>query len=487
VTFSGYASGQKVYQTDNGGTTWINVSGTLPNIPVNCIEYQDNSTDILYIGTDFGVFWKDGTMNDWLPYNTNLPNVIVDELEVYYPTSKLRAATYGRGLWESDLAISTLLALDCGVGGIISPAGNSCDTTFIPVIRVFNYGLDTLHSFVLHYYLDAQSPQTYTWNGSLGSLGHVDVTLPSINVAGGAHTYTAYTTDPNTFTDQNPGNDTRTSSFSILSNPSTIQTPITEGFVSNAFPPANWSLENSSGLWTRSTSAGGYGLSNESANAGFYAIQTGDDKIISSYIDFTVLASPISLSFDLAYAPYSFNGYDDSLVIDLYDDCNLSSLRVYAKGRDLLATAPAQTSPFVPAANQWRTDVVNLDTYAGHTPLEVRFIAKSAYGNDLWVDNININGYNVGVNEVKHADNHVTLYPNPASGKTYVEVSATQAKNVSIAVVDLLGNKLLTFNDISFTGRNRYSLDLGKFAAGIYLVKVEAGDFHSTQRLNVIR
>ncbi|MCX6274299.1 MAG: T9SS type A sorting domain-containing protein [Bacteroidetes bacterium] len=485
VTFSGYAAGQKVYQTDNGGTTWVNVSGTLPNIPVNCIEYQDNSTDILYIGTDFGVFWKDGTMNDWLPYNTNLPNVIIDELEIYYPTSKLRAATYGRGIWETDLAVSTLLALDCGVGGIISPAGNSCDTTFTPVIRVYNYGVDTLHSFVLHYYLDAQSQQTYTWNGALASLGHVDVTLASFNLTGGAHTFTAFTSDPNTFVDQNPGNDSRTSTFSILSNPSVVQAPITEGFSNAAFPPPGWTLENSSGLWIRSTTVGGFGTSSQSAQAQMYSINSGEDKIISGYIDFTNLVAPITLSFDVAYAQYSTT-YHDSLIVDLYSDCDAAGTRVYAKGDALLSTAPLTTNIFVPTSSQWRNDVINLDSYAGHSALEIRIIAKTGYGNDLYLDNININGINVGIGEAKNTENHVSVFPNPASGKAFVEVNASQTKNVSINVLDLLGNSITSINDASFNGMKRYEIDLNKLSAGIYFIKVDAGDFQSTQRINVI-
>jgi hypothetical protein len=43
-------------------------------------------------------------MADWIPYMTGLPNVPVYELEVQVSAGKLRAATYGRGIWQSDLA-----------------------------------------------------------------------------------------------------------------------------------------------------------------------------------------------------------------------------------------------------------------------------------------------------------------------------------------------------------------------------------------------
>ncbi len=97
-----------VYQSTNGGSSWTNISSGLPAIPVMCViqNKQNTAQNELYAGTDVGVYVKVGTAN-WAPFYTNLPNVVVTELDIYYnatPTnSRLRAATYGRGLWESDL------------------------------------------------------------------------------------------------------------------------------------------------------------------------------------------------------------------------------------------------------------------------------------------------------------------------------------------------------------------------------------------------
>ncbi len=105
VTLSGYSAGNKVYMSPNGGANWYNYSGSLPNVPVNCITYQKNTNEGLYIGTDLGVFFTDATMNDWVPYQSGLPNVIVTELEISYSNNKLWAATFGRGLWSSNLGM----------------------------------------------------------------------------------------------------------------------------------------------------------------------------------------------------------------------------------------------------------------------------------------------------------------------------------------------------------------------------------------------
>ncbi|WP_462255080.1 T9SS type A sorting domain-containing protein [Ferruginibacter sp.] len=110
VTFSGYSAGNKVFKSIDGGTTWTNISTGLPNLPINTIvSVNGSSNDAVYIGADIGIYYLDNSAaGGWAAYNTNLPNVAVRDLEIYYPTNKLRAGTYGRGVWESDLNIIVL-------------------------------------------------------------------------------------------------------------------------------------------------------------------------------------------------------------------------------------------------------------------------------------------------------------------------------------------------------------------------------------------
>ena len=104
VTLSDYNNAHKVYESIDAGDNWTNVSGSnLPELPVNCIVYQGGANDDLYIGTDVGVYYKDNTMSDWVPFNDGLPNVIVKELEIHYDEGTISAATFGRGVWKSDL------------------------------------------------------------------------------------------------------------------------------------------------------------------------------------------------------------------------------------------------------------------------------------------------------------------------------------------------------------------------------------------------
>ena len=98
-----------VYQSTDAGATWTDISSGLPSIPVMCVvQNKQNTTEIeLYAATDVGVYVKVGSA-DWMFYSEGLPNVVVTELDIFYDESspnlsRIRAATYGRGLWESEL------------------------------------------------------------------------------------------------------------------------------------------------------------------------------------------------------------------------------------------------------------------------------------------------------------------------------------------------------------------------------------------------
>ena len=490
VTFSGFSAADKIYYTSDGGSTWANVSGTLPNIPINCIEYQNGSNDIVYIGTDLGVFYTDATLNNWISYNTGLPNVIIDELEVYTPTSKLRAATFGRGIWESDLQVSTLLNVDASAVTMVYPPQSTCDTVIAPIVRIRNAGINTLTSVDLKYKTDAQPIQTYNWAGSLVSFATADITLPSYTFTSGTHTLTAYTTNPNISTDQNNLNDTIVRTFTILANPTAMQAPVMEGFVSTTFPPTNWTLENSSGLWSRSATVGGYSLSTQSARADFFSISSGTDKIISSYIDFQNLVAPIRLYFDVAYAPYSAS-YIDSLAVDLYDDCDGTAQRIYTKESNTLATAPPTTSYFIPTSTQWRTDTINLDTMAGKPSMLVRFLAISGYGNYLYIDNINLTGNPVGIAQLSTLTSQLSIYPNPTSGKANVTISQFEnLKMKDIEIYNVVGEKVAPSNSPKGgainslpSGGQGWALDLSSQPSGVYFITIKTEQGTANKKL----
>lgn len=215
VTLSGYTAGSKVYYSSNGGTSWTNISGSLPNIPSNTVVFQNTGSDAIYVGTDAGVYYKDNSLADWIPYMNGLPNVVVDELEIHAATNTITAATFGRGTWRAPLYSQP--NLDLAVVSITSPNGNFCSTTVAPELTVMNSGINAITSFQLTYTISGQASQTYSWSGNLTSGNSVLVTLPVSTVSAGSYTLTINASSINGGSDDNAANNSSSSTFTIVS------------------------------------------------------------------------------------------------------------------------------------------------------------------------------------------------------------------------------------------------------------------------------
>lgn len=107
ITVSGYNQHDKVFVTEDGGESWENITLNLPNLPANAISHQKGSKGGVYVGMDVGVYYKDSLMDEWQSFDTDMPNVIVNDLEILYNDEVIRAASYGRGIWESPLHENT--------------------------------------------------------------------------------------------------------------------------------------------------------------------------------------------------------------------------------------------------------------------------------------------------------------------------------------------------------------------------------------------
>ena len=102
VTLGGTNIGPKVLFSNNAGSSWSNVTGTLPdNLPVNCVAVDASNN--AYVGNDFGVFYRGNGWADWKPFYNGMPMVPVSDLHISESINQLRAATFGRGVWASDL------------------------------------------------------------------------------------------------------------------------------------------------------------------------------------------------------------------------------------------------------------------------------------------------------------------------------------------------------------------------------------------------
>ncbi len=111
VVLAGFGA-PHVWRGDLSGSvfSWVDISGTLPDIPFNSLCVDPLNPTHLYAGTDIGIFRYDGT--NWQLFNDGLPNTAIYDLRLHVGTRLLRAATHGRGLWERRLDLASMPNVD---------------------------------------------------------------------------------------------------------------------------------------------------------------------------------------------------------------------------------------------------------------------------------------------------------------------------------------------------------------------------------------
>jgi hypothetical protein len=101
VVYARYqADNKKVYITQNGGQSWTNITYNLGNMPIRSVVIDNTPARNIYLGAEIGVYTKAMNGNSWTLYNPDLPNVTIEEMEINYGSNTIKAATWGRGIWE---------------------------------------------------------------------------------------------------------------------------------------------------------------------------------------------------------------------------------------------------------------------------------------------------------------------------------------------------------------------------------------------------
>ena len=103
ITFGGFGSFH-VYQTMDNGNNWFPIDNNLPDIPHNTIIIDPDQPDNIYIGNDLGVYVSEDGGGNWTPFMEGLPEVVLAmHLSISPADQKLRIATHGNGIYQTDL------------------------------------------------------------------------------------------------------------------------------------------------------------------------------------------------------------------------------------------------------------------------------------------------------------------------------------------------------------------------------------------------
>ena len=453
-------TGSRIYTSTTGGAAWTNITGNFPAVVARCLVYQNDATEGIYVGTNYGVYFKDNTMSNWMPYDAGLPLVAVNELEIYYAGSKLRAATYGRGVWECDL-----------YSAVAQPpiALFSSDKTVVCPGQSVAYVDQT-----------AGSPTAWSWSFQGGTPATSTAQNPTVSYSSpGTYAVTLIATNNN-------GSDTATQTTYItvtgLSN-----LPLVEGFTSTQFPPAGWTTLNTNSdniFWVYTNTAGSQS-STSCMMFDNYTLDAGGarEEMQTPKYSFAGLGSA-ALSFDVAYRIYD-SQYSDTLQVLISTDCGVTYTSLYKKGGSTLASVTGgQTgSLFVPSGNaQWRAELINLNSYVGQPNVMIVFRNLGYWGQGLYVDNINISSTTaLALNGA--ADPMITLYPNPATKDVTLQFNDGKLFTGRIVVESIEGKVVLEKNIEASS--EKINVDVNGLAAGTYFIKILDGEQMRVKKLTV--
>jgi hypothetical protein len=196
--------------------TW-NVANTTAS-PVNCANVD------IFLSYDGGYTWP-------VTLASNVPNDGSQSVTIpvgQSTTARVKVKANGNIFFDisnTNFTIGPAQANtpnDVGVNSIISPSGTYCGNSVTPEVVVRNYGTNAISSFSLNYNYDGGANSVYNWSGNLAIGASVNISLPTANLGGGAHTFNAFTSIPNGVADTNPDNDTGASAFTTVANPTTI-------------------------------------------------------------------------------------------------------------------------------------------------------------------------------------------------------------------------------------------------------------------------
>ncbi|UCC40136.1 MAG: hypothetical protein JSV96_01375 [Candidatus Aminicenantes bacterium] len=91
-----------VWKSTDYGKTWVDISGNIPLGPVNVIREDPANRNILYVGTDIGVYVTSDGGKTWSVLGGNLPSTFVHDLIIHPRDNIIVIATHGRGMWALD-------------------------------------------------------------------------------------------------------------------------------------------------------------------------------------------------------------------------------------------------------------------------------------------------------------------------------------------------------------------------------------------------
>jgi PKD repeat protein len=288
---------------------------------------------------------------------------------------------------------------------------------------------------------------------------------------------------------------TRPDYFVVSPNAPAITQPYVESFESPYFMNLGYIVNN------RANNANYFQQTSLAAHTGTYSLLL-DNFGTTTYSDVDEFITPgyyldyhtgLQLQFNYAYATAHLNANNNIPKLRVYSSINCGQTWILRWSRldSLLSTAGLDTTFFVPQPSMWDTVTINLPNSLAVPNVRFKFefsAPADRAGNNLYIDDINILGTNVGIHEEEETI-AFNVYPNPGDGKSVIAYALDKSSRVKVDLYDLSG-RLVGSKDLGEQTAGTYTLLLSEVASslaeGTYVIQMHFGDLAQSHKLFLV-
>jgi hypothetical protein len=414
---------------------------------------------------------------------SNLPTYIRDKTEISFAVYIQNNGT--KQIFQSAKTVAAPIPGLISVNAVsTSIAGNGyCDYSLTPRILFSNADpTAVVTSVVAQYSIDGGTPVQQTFTGSLVNRQSATITFPMTTLNSGVSVVSSEILSVNGGQNwASPAavgiDDQVYSKLNALG----VATPFSEG-MENAplITGSGYSRELTTAIFDVEASVtvplfsiidgpafglgavGGFANSNRSLFFRYYNAPSG--AAMNLIMQKVNLGTNSTLTFSHAHRQYQTS--NDRLEVFVSTDCGVSWVSVFNQAGATLSTLGAANAAYIPAASSdWRSNSIDLSAYDGTNEVVIRFTGTSDYGNNLFIDDIDIQS-TLSVDDANEMDS-LKIFPNPASG--FIQISGLNTFQ-NYEIYNLLGARI-TYGGLE----NNQTIDIKEFANGLYLLKLENG------------
>lgn len=315
----------------------------------------------------------------------------------------------------------------------------------------------------------------YSWNFPGGSPAASSQENPSV-------TYNQAGSYPVTLTLTNPSgsSDTTLQAFIRVSNSGAAQDfQLSENFENSIWPNADWSvLGDDDYISFEQFDGAGYQSNKSLWINNFNATDGQSDFLYAKSLDVRY-ATSLTLRFRHAFATKESSD-NDQLRISVSTDCGQNWTLVRIINTPNLRTAGVVTGSFTPSSDaDWSEYSVNLNSYAGNpNPLHVRWELVSGGGNNLYLDDINIDAV---LSTSDFFGESITVFPNPSQGVLHLETRNPLDEKPGMVLSDMSGRQIVLH--AVRDGLHWRAEIPAAVTNGVYVLQITGKEIHRNQRI----